>query len=110
MARLTLKTVETATPSKDRREIPDGYVKGLYLIVQPSGAKSWAVRYRHGGRPRKHTLGSYPLYGLKEARERGIVALRAASEGRDPAAAQTLSADSIESAVEEFLERHVRRN
>jgi integrase len=110
MARLTVKSVETAAPTRDRREIPDGYVKGLYLIVQPSGAKSWAVRYRHGGRPRKHTLGSYPLYGLKEARERGIVALRAASEGRDPAAAETLSADSIESAVEEFLERHVRRN
>ncbi len=80
------------------------------MIVQPRGAKSWAVRYRHGGRPRKHTLGSYPLYGLKEARERGIVALRAASEGRDPAAAHKLSADTVESAVEEFLERHVRRN
>jgi len=36
--------------------------------------------------------------------------LRAASEGRDPAAAVGFSADSIESAVEEFLERHVRRN
>ena len=46
MARLTIKSVETAGPSRDRREIPDGYVKGLYLIVQPSGAKSWAVRYR----------------------------------------------------------------
>jgi integrase len=110
MARLTVKSVETAAPSKDRREIPDGYVKGLYLIVQPSGAKSWAVRYRHGGRPRKYTIGNYPLYGLKEARERGIEALRAASEGRDPAATETLSVDSIESAVEEFLERHVRRN
>jgi integrase len=110
MARLTVKSVETAAPGEARREIPDGYVKGLYLIVQPSGAKSWAVRYRHGGRPRKYTIGNYPLYGLKEARERGIEALRAASEGRDPAVTETPSVDSIESAVEEFLERHVRRN
>jgi integrase len=110
MARLTVKSVETAAPGEARREIPDGYIKGLYLIVQPTGAKAWAVRYRHGGRPRKYTIGNYPLYGLKEARERGIVALRAASEGRDPAAMEKLSADSIESAVEEFLERHVRRN
>ncbi len=29
-----------------RREVPDGLVNGLYLVCQPSGARSWAVRYR----------------------------------------------------------------
>ena len=38
---------------------------GMYLVVQPSGAKSWAVRYRHGGRPRKLTLGPCPALDLK---------------------------------------------
>jgi integrase len=40
----------------------------------------------------------------------GTKALRAVSEGRDPAPARGFSADSVESAVEEFLDRHVRRN
>ena len=48
---LTVRTIETLKPVKERREIPDAYLPGLYLIVQPSGAKAWAVRYRHGRRP-----------------------------------------------------------
>ena len=31
MAKLTVKSVEAVTPTKDRREIPDGYLRGLYL-------------------------------------------------------------------------------
>jgi len=45
---LTTRTVESTKPDAVRKEIADGYLRGLYLIVQPSGAKSWAVRYRHG--------------------------------------------------------------
>jgi hypothetical protein len=39
-----------------RREIPDPGCSGLYVIVQPSGKKSFAVRYRANGTPRKLTL------------------------------------------------------
>ena len=70
MARaLTIRTVETAKPAPERREIPDAHMPGLYLVLQPSGTRSWAVRYRIGGRPRKHTLGSYPAIDLKAARK-----------------------------------------
>jgi integrase len=110
MARLNVKSVETERPSKARREIPDAYLPGLYLIVQPSGAKSWAVRYRHEGRPRKHTIGPYPLFDLKAAREAGGKALRAAAEGDDPASAKKRTADSVNAAVGQFLDRHVKRN
>ena len=54
-----LSIKKLALPDK-RREVPDGKIGGLYLIVQPSGAKSWAVRYRADGLPRKLTLGPYP--------------------------------------------------
>ncbi|MGA7001873.1 MAG: Arm DNA-binding domain-containing protein [Pseudolabrys sp.] len=30
-----------------RREIPDSGCAGLYLVLHPSGARAWAVRYRH---------------------------------------------------------------
>src|SRR5258708_39498164 len=43
--RLTAKSVENIKPGPARREISDNGT-GLYLIVQPSGVKSWALRYR----------------------------------------------------------------
>jgi integrase len=110
---LTARAVEAATAPKERREIADGYLPGLYLIVHPTGAKSWAIRYRHHGQTRKFTLGGYPLLDLKAARESGAKALRAVAEGRDPgqerAQARASQPDSIESVVEQFLDRHVRR-
>ena len=59
MARLTVKSVEAVTPTEKRREIPDDILPGLYLILQPTGAKTWAVRYRLHGRSHKHTIGRY---------------------------------------------------
>ncbi len=110
MARaLTVKSVESVAPGNDRREIPDGYLRGLYLVVQPSGTKSWAVRYRHDGRPRKYTIGGYPVFDLKAAREAGSKALRAAAEGRDPASTEKRTADSVEAVVTQFIERHLKR-
>jgi len=42
-----------------RREVPDAGCPGLHLVIQPSGAKSWAMRYRRpGGKTAKLTLGT----------------------------------------------------
>src|SRR5687768_4596180 len=83
---LTAKSVEHAKrDAQNRREIPDGLLTGLYLIVQPSGAKSWAVRYRHAGQSRKLTLGAFPLLDLGEARAEAKLALQAVAKGDDPA-------------------------
>ena len=40
-------------PKATRFEIGDRKVTGLRLIVQPSGAKSWAVRYTAARRDRR---------------------------------------------------------
>ncbi|WP_462122036.1 tyrosine-type recombinase/integrase [Methylorubrum thiocyanatum] len=86
MAVLTARAVELAKPDPGkRREVPDAALPGLYLVVQPAGGKSWAVRYRAAGKPRKLTLGPYPRLGLVDAREAARTALRAVAEGRDPA-------------------------
>jgi integrase len=83
------------------------------LVVQPSGTKSWAVRYRHNGTTRKFTLGSHPAIDLKAARALAGKALRAAAEGRDPgqekAQAHAARADTIDRAVAQFIERHCKR-
>ena len=43
---------------------------GLYLEVAPSGGKLWRVNYRSQGKETLISLGVYPTFGLKEARER----------------------------------------
>ena len=110
---LTARTIETAKPGKARKEIPDARMPGLYLVLQPSGTRSWAVRYRSGGCPRKHTLGSYPNIDLKTARDLASKALRAAAEGRDPgrekANDRAAGRDTVEAIAGQFIKRHCAR-
>ncbi|RWE72699.1 Arm DNA-binding domain-containing protein, partial [Mesorhizobium sp.] len=55
---LSVKSVDAARPNPAKRiEIGDGLLPGLQLVVQPSGAKSWALRYRRHGKTAKLTLG-----------------------------------------------------
>ena len=55
---LSAKAVGSLKPDPSKRlEIGDAAVPGLYLIINPSGARSWALRYRFHGKPRKLTLG-----------------------------------------------------
>ena len=73
MPKLTAASVEKCRPAKDRREIPDAGSPGLYLIVQASGRKSWALRFRKpGGRSAKLTLGPVDLSG-KEAADEPVI-------------------------------------
>jgi len=88
---LTVKSVEAAKPDPIKRlEIPDAALTGLYLVVQPSGARSWAYRYRHGGKTRKLTLGRYPAVPLAKAREEAGKAAQAVGIELDPGAQRWL--------------------
>jgi hypothetical protein len=110
---LTARTVETIKPASTRREIPDRHLPGLYLVVQPSGARSWAVRYRSGRQTRKHTLGPYPALDLKAARLLAGKALRAVAEGRDPgrekAEERAVQSDTVAAVARQFVEKHCQR-
>jgi integrase len=114
---LTTISVEKATAGAKRREIPDGRIGSLYLIVQANGKKSWAYRFTLRGVHRKLTFGSFPAISLKEARELAGKAKDAVAAGRDPALekklARTLPAsggDFVEDVVARFLVQHARRN
>src|SRR5271165_7262641 len=102
-----------------RKEVPDGKIGGLYLIVQASGAKSRAVRYRAFGIPRKLTLGAYPALDLATARRRAQEALGDVAGGKDPAAVKQASRgaaraereaehDLVERVVDLFIERYAK--
>lgn len=57
--------------------------QGLYLLVKPSGAKSWMLRIHVNGRRRDIGLGSIAALSLAEARERAAELRKHALNGRD---------------------------
>jgi integrase len=134
---LTIKAVEGIAGGASRREIADGALPGFYLVVQPSGAKSWALRYRFEGKPAKLTIGPALLerigdtpdvlpigvpMTLPEARRAARDALQMIAEGKDPGpvkkAAQAAKAaraadpdadrDLVRVQGERFIERYCK--
>src|SRR6266404_4383041 len=71
--KLTATTVAQAKAKAVRYEIADGACQALRLVIQPSGAKSWLMRFRSPvqrdrsgkGKAQKLTLG--PLAGEGDA-------------------------------------------
>jgi integrase len=62
MPTLTTASVLKYRPHQTRREIYDSRAKGLVLIVQPSGAKSWAIRLRRpSGKTAKLSIGGVDI-------------------------------------------------
>jgi integrase len=59
---------------------------GLYLVVDPSGAKRWVLRTVVMGRRRDIGLGSLRLVSLAEAREQATAYRKLARSGGDPLA------------------------
>src|SRR5919112_1232268 len=57
---------------------------GLYLIVDPSGAKRWLLRTVVQGKRRDIGLGGLALVPLSEAREKALTYRKQARAGGDP--------------------------
>lgn len=114
----TSKYLENIRPIEKRFEVPDPSLSGLYFIVQPSGVKSWALRYRFDGKTAKLTLGRWPKIGLAEARAAAGKAVNDLERGFDPSALRKaarsakldgvlLERDRIKTLVEQFDKRHL---
>jgi integrase len=115
MVRMTDIAIRNLKPGAERREIPDQHQRGLYVVVQPTGNKSFCVRYRYAGRPRKLTL--QPGIGLAAARKEAADALYQVQQGKDPGAAKqrakeeqrAAAADTLEAVCAEFFKREGER-
>src|SRR5258706_16228371 len=79
-----IKKIQKEVPPKQRREIPDGLLRSFFIVQQPTGALSFAVRYRMGGKTRKYTIGSYPKISLDTARALAKDAIADVAKGEDP--------------------------
>src|SRR3954464_397211 len=81
---LTDKAAGNAKPQDKAYKLFDG--EGLYLLVQPDGAKYWRLKYRFATKEKLLSLGVYPAVSLKRAREKRTKAKAALADGRDPSA------------------------
>lgn len=110
MARLTDRGVAAIKASGTRQQIKDDLCKGLYLVVQPTGAKSWSIRYRAASVQRRLTLGDYPALSLSTAREQARHAMADAQGGRDPQGdKQEAKANTVKGVVGEFEKYHLSK-
>jgi integrase len=113
--RLTDLAVKAIRPKAEYFEVVDG-TTGLRVGVQPSGSKSFLLRYRRpgSGKTAKLTIGRYGLMTLAEARVHVAEARAAVAAGTDPGEskrAAKVSAQEAEAARRaDTVERHVREH
>jgi integrase len=85
--KLSATAVANAKPRPKAYKLADG--KGLYLLVQPTGAKLWRYDFRLDDKRRTMALGVYSAaVGLAAARERHGAAYALVEQGIDPVEAQ----------------------
>ena len=110
---LTKFAIDNLRPRSTRYEVPDG--NGLYVVVQPSGRKSFAVRFRIDGRPRKLTLEKGLT--LAEARAAAAKALVEVEKKNDPTvvkrkamdAQRAAAANTFKAVAEAYLDREGKK-
>ncbi|HEF0064714.1 tyrosine-type recombinase/integrase [Citrobacter sp. RHBSTW-00271] len=80
--KLNARQVDTAKPKDKPYKLADG--GGLYLLVNPNGAKYWRLKYRIAGKEKLLALGVYPDVTLADARAKRDEAKRGIAGGIDP--------------------------
>jgi integrase len=111
---LTPVAIEKMRPRAYRFEVGDGRAQGLRLAVSPSGHKSFIVRFRFAGKPKKYTIGPVTL-GLKAARAEAAKIILQVAQGNDPTLAkrekkeeQRLAALAVEDTFYSVSERFLK--
>lgn len=73
---------KNAKPKDKAYKLADG--GGMFLLVQPSGARYWRLKYRYAGKEKLLALGVYPEVTLGEARQKRDAARKVLDAGDDP--------------------------
>lgn len=80
---LTELQCKNAKPKEKPYLLTDG--RGLYLQVEPTGAKYWRFKYRYLGKQKRMAFGVYPEVSIAKAREKLQAARELLLDDQDPA-------------------------
>lgn len=75
--------IDNAKPRGKAYALTDG--GGLYIDVMPGGSKVWRYKYHRDGKREKVTIGAYPSWGIREARDRHEALREQLHKGESPA-------------------------
>ena len=113
MARISLnaKTVAALKPQAERADYFDTNLPSFCVRVSRNGVKSFSVMYRHAGKLRRYTIGTYPRLSLAKARQEAKDALRDAELGEDPAAKKKVKRQegSFEELAADYMTRWAKK-
>jgi len=90
----------------------DREVRGFNVRVTPAGVVSFALTYRIHRRQRRFSIGQWPEWSVREARDRAGELRRAVREGHDPLAERALdrSAPLMLDLAARYLSDYAERN
>jgi integrase len=95
-----------AKPKDKPYKLADG--GGLYLLINPDGAKYWRMDYRFADVRRTLAFGKYPDISLLDARKKRTAARNLLIDGIDPAQAKRLEKAAKKTAVANTFEAIAR--
>jgi integrase len=105
---LTDKGVAALKPRAARYALPDPELRGHYVRVQPSGAKSFvAVALNPHGKQVWATLGTTNVLAIADSRERARKAIRRIRDGLAAFEAPRAKPETFEEVAAQWLKRHV---
>jgi integrase len=79
---LTDKAIRNAKPTEKPHKLSAG--RGLYLLLNPNGARWWRFNYRWQGKQKQLSVGVYPEITLAKARQRRDELRALLADGIDP--------------------------
>lgn len=109
IAKLTKRVVDATKPEPQRHFVWDAALKGFGLRVEPSGTKTFLVRYRIGGRKRFLAIGRFGHLTPEQARGLAQAILADVRRGIDPAEErrEERAAITVNELAKRFLTEHV---
>lgn len=103
---LTDTAIRQTKPRDKAFKLTDG--QGLFLLVQPTGARLWRLKYRFDGKEKLLALGAYPAVSLAVARRRCNAARELLADGQDPGAERKQAKRAARLAAENSFEAVAR--
>lgn len=107
-----IESLELPPESKKQERFYDTKTRGLFILVNPGGTKTFMVRRKVKGRSELYTLGRFPELSVEQARAKASGFHSALTEGKSPIQARRAERAELTlgELFNEYLERHLKKS